>query len=76
MKFVKSKFTQKLIIILIALMIFNMAIPKTVNAWDMGGILLKPISSLVLTFLVSVDTTMGLILNGASIRNRYGRIIN
>lgn len=76
MKFVKSKFAQKLIIILIALMIFNIAIPQKVKAWDLGGILLKPISSLILSTLVSIDTSIGILLNGISIGvNAIGGII-
>lgn len=64
MKFVKSKLAQKLIIILIALMIFNMAVPKQVKAWDFGGILFKPISSLITSILASTDVGLGLILMG------------
>lgn len=76
MKFVKSKFAQKLIIILIALMIFNIAIPQEVKAWDLGGILLKPISSLILSTLVSIDVSIGILLNGLSIGvNAIGGII-
>jgi len=76
MKFVKSKFAQKLIIILIALMIFNIAVPKEVSAWDLGGILLKPITSLILTNLISIDVSIGIILNGLSIAtNIVGGII-
>lgn len=68
MKILKSnKFAQKLIIILVVLLIFNLAIPKKVQAWDFGGILLKPISSLVLSLIVPIDTTLGLIMNGLSI---------
>jgi len=76
MKFVKSKFAQKLIIILIVLMIFNIAVPKQVSAWDLGGILLKPITSAILGFLVSVDVSIGVLLNGLSIGvNAIGGII-
>ena len=64
MKFIKSGFAQKLIIILIALMIFNIAVPKKVSAWDIGGILLKPISSLILVLLTSVDVQLGVFLLG------------
>lgn len=67
MKFVKSNFAQKLIIILIALMIFNIVIPKEVKAWDLGGILLKPITSLILASMVSTDVSIGILLNGISI---------
>lgn len=67
MKFVKSGFGQKLIIILIALMIFNIAVPKEVKAWDVGGILLKPISSLILAWLVSIDVQLGVFLAGVDI---------
>lgn len=67
MKFVKSKFAQKLIIILIVLLIFNIAIPKQVHAWDIAGILFKPIFSLILSVLVSIDCAIGVTLNGISI---------
>lgn len=67
MKFIKSKFAQKLIIILIALMIFNIALPHQVNAWDLGGILLKPISAIILANMVTIDVTIGVLLNGLSI---------
>lgn len=67
MKFMQSNLAKKLIIILIVLMIFNIAIPREVKAWDLGGILLKPISSMILSVLVSIDTTIGLTLNGISI---------
>lgn len=59
MKFIKSNLAKKLIIILVALMIFNIAIPKQVNAaWNFSGILMKPISSLILSFLVSIDVQL------------------
>lgn len=67
MKFIKSSFAQKLIIVLVAIMIFNMAVPKTANAWDLGGVLLKPITSFFLSILITIDTTLGLILSGTSI---------
>lgn len=66
MKFLKSKLAQKLIIILIALMIFNIAIPPEVKAWDFAGILLKPLTSLILSIMVQIDITIGMVLNGAS----------
>ena len=63
MKFIKSDLAKKLIIILIALMIFNIAIPKEVNAaWNFSGILMKPMSSLILSFLVSIDVQIGLFM--------------
>lgn len=67
MKFFKSNFAKKLIIILVILMIANIAIPKEVKAWDLGGILMKPITSIILANLVQIDVTMGIILNGLSI---------
>lgn len=66
MKFIKSSFAQKLIIILIAIMIFNMAIPNPSKAWDVAGILFKPISTLIVSVLVSIDVTIGLTLTGIS----------
>ena len=67
MKFIKSGFVQKLIIILIALMIFNIAVPKQVSAWDLGGILLKPICTLTLVQLGIIDVTLGVFLVGGSV---------
>lgn len=64
MKFIKSNMAKKLIIILIALMIFNIAVPREVKAWDLGGILLKPLTSVILSALISVDVGIGIILNG------------
>ena len=64
MKFIKSNIAKKLIIILIALMIFNIAVPREVKAWDLGGILLKPLTSVILSTLVSIDVGIGIILNG------------
>ena len=69
MKFTRNKFAQKLIIVLVVLLVFNVTIPKEINAWDLGGILLKPFVSVILTTVITVDTTIGLILNGASIRS-------
>lgn len=67
MKFIKSSFAQKLIIVLIAIIIFNIAVPKTANAWDLGGILLKPITSFFLSILLSIDLAVGSIVNGISV---------
>lgn len=70
MKFIKSNFAKKLIIILVVLMIFNIAIPKKVHAaWNFSGILMKPITSYVLTYLVSVDVTLGFWLNMINVAN-------
>lgn len=66
MKFLKSNLAQKLIIILIALLIFNIAIPPEVKAWDIAGILMKPITSLIVSMLISVDVTIGFFLTGLS----------
>lgn len=66
MNFVKSNLAKKIIIILITLMIFNIAVPKTVNAMDLGGILFKPIAQLLLTVIVSIDTTIGIFLSSTS----------
>ena len=66
MKLLKSDLLKKLIIILIVLMIFNIAIPKEVRAattWNFSGILMKPLTSLILTYLVSIDVQMGLFLS-------------
>lgn len=67
MKLSKSKFSKRLIIVLIILMIFNVVAPKKVKAWDLGGILIKPFSAIVLSNLVSIDVTIGTLLNGFSI---------
>lgn len=67
MRFFKSNFAKKLIIILIILMIANVVIPKEVKAWDLGGILMKPITSIILANLIQVDVAMGLMFNGLSV---------
>lgn len=67
MKLSKSKFSKRLIIVLIILMIFNVVAPKKVKAWDLGGILIKPFSAIVVSNLVSIDVTIGTLLNGFSI---------
>lgn len=63
-KFVKSDLAKKLIIILIVLMIFNVVFPKQVKAWNFSGILMKPLTSLVLSFLVSIDVHIGVFMMG------------
>lgn len=76
MKLSKSKFSKRLIIVLIILMIFNVVAPKKVKAWDLGGILIKPFSAIVLSNLVTIDVTIGSLLNGLSIQtNLVGSII-
>lgn len=66
MKLIKSSFMQKVIIVLVALIIFNAAIPQEVKAIDYGGILLKPISTIILYILVEIDVYIGIMLNGLS----------
>lgn len=74
MKFIKSNLAKKLIIILVVLMIFNIAIPKRVDAaWNFSGILMKPISSLILSFLVSIDVQLGLIMMTSDLAVRRSR---
>lgn len=74
MKLLKNSLMKKLIIILIVLIVFNIAVPQEVKAWDFAGILFKPIFSLALSFMVTIDTTIGVILNGASVGvNAIGR---
>ena len=64
MKLIKSNWAKKLIIILIALMIFNLAVPQPAKAWDLAGVLMKPLFSAILGVVVSVDVTLGLFLTG------------
>lgn len=64
MKFIKSDLAKKLIIILIAIMIFNIAVPKQVQAWDLAGVLMKPLFTAILSIVISVDVTVGLFLTG------------
>ena len=76
MKFVKSSFAKKIIILLIVVMISNMALPLQINAVDVAGILFKPISQLCLSILVTFDVLLSSILNGISLatnRRIYGR---
>ena len=64
MKFVKSSLAKKLIIILVALMIFNIAVPHEVKAWDVAGVLFKPFFLFCVSCLTSVDVALGLFING------------
>lgn len=77
MKFVKSNFAKKLIIILVILMIFNIAIPKKVHAsWNFSGILMKPFTYMALSFLVSVDVGIGILMSTTDIAlNGVGTIV-
>lgn len=76
MKFFKSNFAKKLIIVLIVLMIFNLAIPKRVKAWDVGGVLLKPFTAIGLVVLVSIDVGLGLIIGVTNIvTSNYGALV-
>lgn len=76
MKFFKSNFAKKLIIVLIVLMIFNLAIPRRVKAWDVGGVLLKPFTAIGLVVLVSIDVGLGLIIGVTNIvTSNYGALV-
>lgn len=66
MKILKNQLLRKIIIVLAILMIFSTIIPKQTKAWDLGGILIKPISSVILATIIPVDVTLGLTLNGIS----------
>ena len=66
MKLLKNSLMKKLIIILIALIVFNIAVPQESKAWDAAGILYKPLLSVSFGLLLTVDTTIGIMLNGAS----------
>lgn len=63
----KSGLFKKIIIILIVLILFNIAVPKRVNAVSLGGILFKPISAIILTILTAANCTLSLFLHGASV---------
>lgn len=74
MKFIKSDLAKKIIIILVVLMIFNIAIPKKVHAaWNFTGILMKPINTLLLGFLVSIDVQLGLFIQGIDLAAERSR---
>lgn len=64
MRFVKSNVAKKLVIVLIVLMIFNIIMPKSSKAWDLMGILNKPIYALATGVALNVDAHIGLLLNG------------
>ena len=68
MKLLKSSLIKKLIIILIALMIFNIAVPKQTQAVDLAGWVLKPLTEAVLGVMIAIDATIGIVLNGFSIK--------
>lgn len=82
MKFLKSGFTKKLIIILISIIIFNSFLPMQSNASVLGsvadiagGVLFKPVFSLITLALTSVDVTLGTFLNGFSIGVNFVGVI-
>lgn len=75
-KFVKSDLAKKLIIILIVLMIFNVAFPKQVKAWNFTGILMKPLTSLILGVMVSIDVHIGLFMLGVDLVAERSRWIS
>lgn len=60
MKFIQSSLAKKLIIVLIALLLFNVAYPSMSYAVDIGGILLQPLYWLLLGIYIPADLTMGL----------------
>lgn len=85
MKFIKSNFAKRLIIILVALMIFNIAIPQEVNAGILdgvveaaGGILFIPLKMLILTSTANINIQLGLFLNGGTgtVKNILDQINN
>lgn len=64
MRFVKSNVAKKLVIVLIILMIFNIIMPKSSKAWDLMGILNKPIYALNTGVALQIDANIGILLNG------------
>lgn len=76
MKFIKSSVFKKIVIMLIVIILFNALIPPEVKAWDLAGILMKPLSSLILVVMVSIDATLGVFLTAADmVMNGVGDLI-
>lgn len=77
MKFIKTNWTQKLIIILVAIILFNAFVPPKVKAGNLAGALMKPAASLILSILVSIDVSLGVLVNFADMTlNGVGKILN
>ena len=66
MKFIKSDIAKKLVIVLVILMIFNIIMPKSSKAWDLMGILNKPLYALATGMALQVDANIGILLNGGA----------
>ena len=71
MKFVKSNFAKKIIIILVAIMMFNVAMPTVANAgvvdWALdaaGGIFFIPLKALLLSVTTNININLGRLLRG------------
>ena len=62
MKFVKSNLAKKLIIVLIAVILFNAVVPVQVQAVDFTGVVIKGISLFVLRILVTIDVALGVFM--------------
>ena len=61
----KLSFFKKIIIVLITcIIVFNVAMPKPVYAWDVGGVLFKPLFSVILLGIDSVNFLMSATLLG------------
>ena len=65
MNFIKSSLAKKILLILIAILLFNFAIPQEVKAAGIvESILFKPLASLLYNIVVSVEALLGMVING------------
>ena len=63
MKIINSKYLKKILIsFFIFIMVLNIAVPTKVYAVDLGGILLKPITSLCNACIFSINSVLGILL--------------
>ena len=62
MKFVKSNFSKKIIIVLVVLILFNAIYPDVSYAVDLGGILMQPIYWLLLGIYIPLDLLTGAVI--------------
>ena len=71
MKFIKTNFVKKMIIVLIIIVTFNSVMPSPVNAGILGtiadyagGILFKPLAVMLASILAAIDVALSGILAG------------
>jgi len=67
MKFIRNIFLKKLIITcIIFVLLFSFIIPNRAYAWDVGGILFKPISALTTLIIDAINLVLQMIFKGVT----------